>query len=96
MFQTVASLYMILVLIAYAQKPSLNAHADISSGARGLNFGLSLHLLTNFVYSSSEGSGESVHLQRLARAFVARQCDKYPNQVSVYCKLKFNYFNYLI
>ena len=28
----------ILVLIAYYQKPSLNAHADISYGTRGLIF----------------------------------------------------------
>ena len=28
-------------------------------GARSLNFGLSLHLDPNFVYESSEGTGES-------------------------------------
>ena len=66
MFQTAASLHMILVLIAHAQTPHLNAHADVWSGVRGLNFGLSLHLLTNFVSSSSEVSGESAHLRRLA------------------------------
>ena len=96
MFQTVASLHIILVLIANEQKPHLNARAEGSSGARGLIFGLSLHLLTNFVYSSSEVSGESAHVRRLAWAFVARQCDEYQNQVSVYCKPKFNYFNYFI
>ena len=35
---------MILVLIAYVQKPPLNDHSDVSSGAIGLNFGTSIHL----------------------------------------------------
>ena len=43
-----------LVLVAYAQTPPLNAHADVSRGARGLNFGLSLHLNIYFVLASSE------------------------------------------
>ena len=34
-----------LVFIAYAQKPHFNAHADISSDARGLGLGVCLHLL---------------------------------------------------
>ena len=55
-----------LVRIAYAQKPHLSAHAFVSSKARNLNFGLSLHLNPNFVYASSNGSGESVHMRRLA------------------------------
>ena len=55
-----------LVLIAFAQKPPLNAHADLHTVARGLNFGLTLHLHQNFVYASSEGSGESARLCRLA------------------------------
>ena len=50
-----------LVLIAYAQEPPLNAHAEVSSSARCLNFGLGLHLYPYFMYASSEGSGESVH-----------------------------------
>ena len=45
-----------------------------------LNFRLNLHLHPYFVYSSSKGSGESAHLPRLTRAFVARQCDKYMYQ----------------
>ena len=37
-------------VIAYAQKPSpLNANADVCSGARGLNFGLSLNVHPYFV-----------------------------------------------
>ena len=39
----------ISVLITYAQMPLVNTHADVSSEARGLNFGLSLHLHPYFV-----------------------------------------------
>ena len=35
-----------LIFIAHAPKFPLNAHADKSSGARSLNFGLNLHLGT--------------------------------------------------
>ena len=55
----------ILVLIAHAQKPRLNDHADISSGARGLNFGLSLHLHPEFVYASSGYSDEHARKRML-------------------------------
>ena len=55
----------ISVLIVYAQKPHLNAHAEVSSGARGLNFVLSLHLHPYFVYASGEGSDETAHMRRL-------------------------------
>ena len=55
-----------LVLITYAQKPSLNTHADISNGTRGLMLGLRLYLIPIFVYASSEGSGKSAHLRGLA------------------------------
>ena len=56
----------ILVLIAYAQMYLINAHSDVSSKVRGLSFVLSHHLHRYFVYASSEGSGESVHMHRLA------------------------------
>ena len=49
----------ILVLIACAQKPTFDPHADLSSRVRGLNFGLSLHLYPYFMYVSSKVSGES-------------------------------------
>ena len=45
--------------------PLINAHADATREARGLKFGLSLHLHPYFVYASTEGSGESVHMHRL-------------------------------
>ena len=54
----------------------LNAHADISGKAVGLNVSLSIHSLLNFVYASSKGSGESAHLCRLTWAFVAWICNK--------------------
>ena len=63
----------IIVLIAYAQNPPLNVHADVSGEAIGLNFGRCLHLHQNFVYASNEGSDESPHLRRLAQAFATRQ-----------------------
>ena len=55
----------VLVLIAYAHKPTITSHSDISSGARSLNFGLSLDLHPYFVYASSEDSGVSAHVRRL-------------------------------
>ena len=50
------------------KKPPLNAHGGVSqaSRARCLNFGQSLYLHPYFEYASSRGSGESVHLCRLA------------------------------
>ena len=59
----------ILVLIAYAQNPHLNAPSDVFSRARGLNFGLKssvTHLLYVCKAASNEGSGEYVHMHRLA------------------------------
>ena len=52
--------------LSHVCQASLNTHADVLSVARGLNFGLSLRLHTNFVYVSSYDSGESAHLCRLA------------------------------
>ena len=43
----------------------LNAHRDILSGARGLNFGPSLQVHPCFVYANSEGSTEYAYLKRL-------------------------------
>ena len=63
--------------IAYAQMSPLNAHIDVSSRARSLNFDPGLHFHSYFVYASSETSGESAHMRRLVRVFNARQCDQY-------------------
>ena len=46
-------------------------------GFRGVHYGLSLYLHPDFVHENSQGSGKSVHMHRLAQAFVAWQCNKY-------------------
>ena len=48
--------------LSHMCKSPLNAH-------RGLNFGMSPYLSSYFVVTSSEGSGESTRLRRLARSF---------------------------
>ena len=60
-------LHDIFVLIAYARIPHCIAHAGVSSYARNLMFGLTLHLHPYFRNEISEGSGESAHMRRLAR-----------------------------
>ena len=50
--------------------PLINTHTDISSKARGLNFGPSLHLHLHFV--RSQGPGMSAHMHKLTLAFIAR------------------------
>ena len=59
-------MYKIRIMFSHPQKLPINAHADICGGARGVNFGESLHLYPCLVYASSDGSGEPVHLHRLA------------------------------
>ena len=51
----------------------LNVHPGVSSGARCLSFGLSLHLLPYLLYAISEGSGETVLMRRLVWDFAARR-----------------------
>ena len=70
----------ILVLIAHAQKPRLNDHADISSGARGLNFGLSLHPYPYLVYASSECSNKHARMRMLVCALAARRSVRLENR----------------
>ena len=43
------SVHKMLVLITSAQKPPINAHADVTNRARVLNFSLRLHLHAYFV-----------------------------------------------
>ena len=73
----------ILVLIAYARTLQINTRVDVSNNVRGLKFSPSLHLRPCFVYTSSKGSGESVHMHRLARTFASRRYDMYSNLVHV-------------
>ena len=49
----------------------LYAENEVLSRVRALNHGQTLHLHPYFVYASSEGSGESGLLCRLAIAFIA-------------------------
>ena len=46
--------HQVLVLVAYVQMPLIIADA--------VNFGLSLHLHTYFMYANSQGSGKSGHM----------------------------------
>ena len=43
----------------YRMSPQINTSADVVSGAKDLNFGLSLHLHLYFGNANSEGSGKS-------------------------------------
>ena len=54
---------LIMFLMAFLSIHSLNVYGQLSSGTRGLNFGLSFYLQTLFRCASSECSG--------ARAFTA-------------------------
>ena len=64
-----------------------NVHADVSRCAKFLTFGLSLYLLSYFVYPRSEGSDESAQMRRLVRAMPARRYDMYQNlmRCPLYC-----------
>ena len=67
------------------KRPLLKPDADVFNGARDLNCDPSLHLHPIFVYASSTGSDESMHMSRLTRAFVVRRCDKYSTDKLVPC-----------
>ena len=51
---------------------SLNMHAQLSSGARSLNFGLRLHLCLYIVCESSEGSGKTEQAPCYSKTCVKR------------------------
>ena len=46
------------------------------------DFGRTLRLLSYFMCTNSEGSGETARMRRLAWAFASRLCDKYHNLMS--------------
>ena len=54
------------------------------------NFGLWLDVHPNLLYANSDGSGESAHKRRLARAFVSQQCDMYRNNDELNTKMAHN------
>ena len=45
--------------------PVIYAYADVSSGARYLQFGLTLHLQLYLMCASSEGAGKSAHMRKV-------------------------------
>ena len=55
----------------------LTAHAQPFRGARDLAFCLKVPLYSLLVWASSEGSGETARMRRLAWTFAARIGDKY-------------------
>ena len=55
----------------------LTAHAQLIRGARDLAFCLKVPLDSLLVWASSEGSGETARMRRLAWTFAARIGDKY-------------------
>ena len=58
--------YMRCGYLAHMGKTSFKRHSRVSSVARVLNYVRSLHLDSYFVYASSEVSGETAHMRRLA------------------------------
>ena len=78
----------ILVLVAYAQMPLINAHTNISSEARGLNFDLIL-ILSNFEFDhvhpylglnarkpvNNKAADQHAHPHSLISAFVIHLLD---------------------
>ena len=60
----------------------LTAHAQPFRGARDLAFCLKVHLDSLFIWASSEGSGETARMRRLAWTFAARIGYKYQIRLS--------------
>ena len=65
----------------------ITAHAQSFRRARDLAFCLKVPLHSLLVWASSEGSGETAQMRRLAWTFAARICDKYQIRLtrSNYC-----------
>ena len=66
-----------LCLRAFRHDKFLTAHAQPFRGARDLAFCLKVPLDSLLVWASSEGSGETAWMRRLAWTFAARIGDKY-------------------
>ena len=66
-----------MVLFEPRQAIFLTAHAQPFRGARDLAFCLKVPLDSLLVWASSEGSGETARMRRLAWTFAARIGDKY-------------------
>ena len=73
----------------------LTAHAQPFSGARDLAFCLKVPLDSLLVWASSEGSGETARMRRLAWTFAARMGNKYQIRLTrsnCGCYLRVGYF----
>ena len=66
-----------ICVFEYASWQTLTAHAQPFRGARDLAFCLKVPLDSLLVCASSEGSGETARMRRLAWTFAARIGDKY-------------------
>ena len=64
-------------ICVFEQWQILTAHAQPFRGARDLAFCLKVLLDSLLVWASSEGSGETARMRRLAWTFAARICYKY-------------------
>ena len=71
----------------------LTAHAQPFRGARDLAFCLKVPLDSLLVWASSEGSGETARMRRLAWTFAARIGDKYQRTSMLMARVFPNYKN---
>ena len=88
--------HVFLVSIAHAKRHSLNVHCQLPSGARCLNFGLSIFLQPLYVCACSEGSGETVRMRRRVWAFddqIFNKCQKYHESAHFFTKQPFSFEN---
>ena len=82
-------------ILALSRMALINTHAEVSSEARGLNFGPCLHLCSYSVNVSNKGSGESAQFYRLVWALATGRFYKYwnighwPIYFYGYCSTKF-------
>ena len=82
----------VLVIIAYAQKPTLIIHSDVSSGARSLCVGLILLLLCSFfVDARGKGSDETASMCR----FGSSESLLFTNGINTKIRYYFKFFSML-
>ena len=75
---------------------TLTAHAQPFRGARDLAFRLKVPLDSLLVWASSEGSGETARMRRLAWTFAARIGDKYQIRLARPIIIVQNNFNWIL
>ena len=71
--------YLHLLIVFTCVKSPLKRACAAIWWVRGLRFCMTRSLLPYFVHASSEGSGGTARMLKLAWAIAARQCDKYQN-----------------